>query len=217
MTPAVCTSLANRVFRSTDEGESWDQITPTSPSTIRDARPARRSDHGDMTGTEWYASVFALNESPLTRRLLWAGSDDGLIHISRDRGATWTNVTPAAMAKFTRVSSSSRRTSMPATAYVAANRYQLDDFKPYLCKTTDFGRRGRRSPPAFPTARTCAPFARIPCAAACSTRERNRRLLLDRRRRALGATAAQSSRASVRDLKVQGTTSSRRRMAERSG
>ena len=93
-----------------------------------------------MTGTEWYATIFAFAESPLTPDVLWAGSDDGLIHVSRDRGKTWTNVTPPAMAKFTRVSIIDASHFDRGTAYVAANRYQLDDFKPYVFKTTDYGK-----------------------------------------------------------------------------
>jgi photosystem II stability/assembly factor-like uncharacterized protein len=139
--PRVLYSSANRIFRSTDDGNSWDAISPDltrhDPMTLG---PAGGPITYDMTGTEWYASVFALAESPRSGDILWAGSDDGLIHVSRDRGAMWTNVTPAAMAKFTRVSMVEPSHFDPATAYVAANRYQLDDFKPYLYKTSDFGR-----------------------------------------------------------------------------
>ena len=131
---------AEPVFRSTDEGTAGRRSAPTSrvhdPTTLGAAGGPITY---DMTGTEWYATVFALRRvAASTADVLWAGSDDGLIHVSRDRGDTWTNVTPPALAKFTRdLASSSRRTSIAGTAYVAANRYQLDDFKPYLFKTTD--------------------------------------------------------------------------------
>jgi hypothetical protein len=93
-----------------------------------------------MTGTEWYATIYALAESPKTKGLLWAGSDDGLIHIRRAAGAPWENVTPKAYGKFTRTAVIEPSRFDPATAYVAATRYQLDDFAPYLWKTTDYGK-----------------------------------------------------------------------------
>jgi hypothetical protein len=93
-----------------------------------------------MTGTEWYGTIFAFAESPVTKGVLWAGSDDGLIHVSRDDGATWQNVTPRTLGRFTRVSIIEPSHYDAGTAYVAANRYQQDDFRPYLFKTTDYGR-----------------------------------------------------------------------------
>jgi len=94
---------------------------------------------GDMTGTEWYATIFAFAESPVTKGVLWTGSDDGLVHVSRDNGATWTNVTPKAFGAFARVSIIEASPFEAGTAYLAANRYQQDDFTPYLFKTTDYG------------------------------------------------------------------------------
>jgi photosystem II stability/assembly factor-like uncharacterized protein len=139
--PKVLYTTANRVFRSLDEGNSWEvvsgDLTLHDPKTLG---PAGGPITYDMTGTEWYATIFAFAESPLTPDVLWAGSDDGLIHLSRDRGKTWTNVTPPTMAKFTRVSIIDASHFDRGTAYVAANRYQLDDFKPYVFKTTDYGK-----------------------------------------------------------------------------
>ena len=129
------------VHRSTNEGASWEKISPDlsvhDPATlVRTGGPI----HGDMTGTEWYATVYALAESPLTKGLLWAGTDDGLIHVSRDGGAQWENVTPKGYGKFTRTAGIEPSHFDQGTAYVAANRYQQDDFKPYLWKTTDYGK-----------------------------------------------------------------------------
>ncbi len=139
--PRALYASANRVFRSTDDGDSWEPVSPDltrhDPATLG---PVGGPITYDMTGTEWYASIFALAESPRTSDVLWAGSDDGLIHVSQNRGGTWTNVTPPGMAKFTRISIIEPSHFDPATAYVAANRYQLDDFKPYLYKTSDYGR-----------------------------------------------------------------------------
>ncbi|HET7459381.1 MAG TPA: hypothetical protein VFJ74_17145, partial [Gemmatimonadaceae bacterium] len=136
---------AQRVFRSTDDGQSW---TPISPDlTLHDPKtlgPAGGPITYDMTGTEWYATVFALAESPLVADVMWAGSDDGLVHVTRDAGKSWQNVTPPDMRHFTRVSIVEASHYDAGTAYVAANRYQLDDFHPYLWKTTDYGRTWRR-------------------------------------------------------------------------
>jgi photosystem II stability/assembly factor-like uncharacterized protein len=144
-TPNVLYVSANKVFRSTNDGDSWDVISPD--LTLHDPKtlgPQGGPITYDMTGTEWYATIFALAESPVTPDVLWAGSDDGLVHVSRDRGKTWANVTPAAMAKFTRVSVIEPSHFDQGTAYVAANRFQLDDFAPYLYKTTDYGKTWSR-------------------------------------------------------------------------
>ena len=143
---------ANRVFRSTNDGDSWEVVSPD--LTLHD--PATLGPVGgpvtlDMTGTEWYASIFALAESPVTAGVFWAGSDDGLIHLTRDGAKTWTNVTPRDMAKFTRVSIIEPSHFDAGTAYVAANRYQLDDLRPYLWKTTDFGRSWTRIDAGIPS------------------------------------------------------------------
>jgi len=142
---------ANRVFRSRDDGDSWEVVSPD--LTLHD--PSMMGPVGgpvthDMTGTEWYATIFALAESPATARLFWAGSDDGLIHVTRDDGKSWTNVTPRDMAHFTRVSIIEPSHFDAGTAYVAANRYQLDDLRPYLWKTTDFGRTWTRIDAGIP-------------------------------------------------------------------
>jgi photosystem II stability/assembly factor-like uncharacterized protein len=142
---------ANRVFRSTNDGDSWDVMSPD--LTLHD--PATLGPVGgpvthDMTGTEWYASIFALAESPRTAGVFWAGSDDGLIHVTRDGMKTWTNVTPRDMARFTRVSIIEPSHFDAGTAYLAANRYQLDDLRPYLWKTIDYGRSWTRIDAGIP-------------------------------------------------------------------
>jgi len=142
---------ANRVFRSTNDGDSWDVVSPD--LTLHD--PATMGPVGgpvthDMTGTEWYATIFALAESPMTAGVFWAGSDDGLIHVTRDDAKTWTNVTPRDMAKFTRVSIIEPSHYDAGTAYVAGNRYQLDDLRPYLWKTVDYGRSWTRIDAGLP-------------------------------------------------------------------
>jgi photosystem II stability/assembly factor-like uncharacterized protein len=142
---------AQNVWTTTNEGQSWTKISPdlsrADPKTIeRSGGPI----HGDMTGTEWYAMVFALAESPLTKGLLWAGSDDGLVHVSRDGGKTWDDVTPKGLGPFTKMSIIEPSHFDAGTAYIAANRYQQDDFRPYLLKTTDYGKTWTRIDAGIP-------------------------------------------------------------------
>jgi photosystem II stability/assembly factor-like uncharacterized protein len=133
----------NRVFRSTNEGQSWEIISPDLTRNDPDKLgPSGGPITPDHTGVEVYCTVFALAESPVQKGLLWAGSDDGLIHVSRDGGGSWDNVTPAAalLPEWALISQIAPSPHDPATAYVAATRYKLDDLRPYLLKTNDFGR-----------------------------------------------------------------------------
>ncbi|HEX4599826.1 MAG TPA: glycosyl hydrolase [Gemmatimonadales bacterium] len=132
---------AQQVFKTTDGGASWRAISPD--LTLHD--PATLGPVGgpitrDMTGTEWYGTVFTFAESPVQAGVLWAGSDDGLVHVSRDGGATWEDATPKGLGRFTRMSIVEPSHFAAGAAYLAANRYQLDDFQPYLFKTTDWGK-----------------------------------------------------------------------------
>ncbi|HEX7939807.1 MAG TPA: glycosyl hydrolase, partial [Gemmatimonadaceae bacterium] len=139
--PSTLYVTSQFVHKSTNEGASWTTISPD--LTVHDAKTLGRSGgpiHGDMTGTEWYATIYAFAESPVTKGVLWAGSDDGLIHVSRDGGGAWDNVTPRDYGKFTRTAVVEPSHFDAGTMYIAANRYQQDDFKPYLWKTTDFGK-----------------------------------------------------------------------------
>ena len=138
--PNLLYTSSQKVYRTTNEGQSWEAIS--GDLTVHDPRtlgPAGGPITYDMTGTEWYASVFTFAESPVTADVLWAGSDDGLIHVSRDRGTTWVNVTPPNLPRYTKMSIIDPSHFDAGTAYVAANRYQLDDFRPYLFRTTDYG------------------------------------------------------------------------------
>ena len=139
--PRTLYVASQHVWRSRDEGASWERISPdltrADPLTLgRTGGPV----HGEMTGAEWYATIYALAESPRQAGLLWAGSDDGRIHVTRDGGATWQDVTPPAYGTFTRTAHIDPSPHDPAVVYVAANRYQQDDFTPYLWKSADYGR-----------------------------------------------------------------------------
>lgn len=132
----------NHVFRSKDQGTSWESLSPdlsrNDPSTLASSGGAITQDN---TGAEYYGTIFAFAESPLTPGLFWAGSDDGLFHVSRDGGKRWENVTPPTdlLPEWALISIIDASTHDAGTAYVAATRYKLDDFAPYLLKTTDYG------------------------------------------------------------------------------
>ena len=138
--PNVLYMCGNHVFRSTDQGQSWETVSPD--LTRND--PDRQKPSGgpltlDQTGVEIYCTVFAFAESPVTPGVLWAGSDDGLIHRSTDNGRTWQNVTPAGLPEWTLISIIEPSRTDADRAYVAAHRYKLDDTRPYLLKTADGG------------------------------------------------------------------------------
>jgi len=138
--PNVVYAGSNVVHKSTNGGKSWTAISPD--LTYHD--PATLGNSGgpltkDQTSIEYYGTVFVIEESPVTAQTIWTGSDDGKVYLTRNAGVKWTDVTPKDMAKYTRVSSIDASKFGECIAYVAANRFQLDDDKPYLWKTSDCG------------------------------------------------------------------------------
>ena len=123
----------NVLFRSTDDGASWEVI---SPDLTRDDKSKQEASGGaitkDTSGAEHYCTIFAFAESPHQKGLFWVGSDDGLVHLSRDGSVTWQEITPPDMPEWTTVATIELSLHNPATAYVAAFRYKLDDYRPYL-------------------------------------------------------------------------------------
>ena len=139
--PNVLYVTSQHVWRSTNEGQSWQKISPD--LTRHD--PATMGPSGgpitlDQTGVETYATIFTLAPSPLDGNVIWAGSDDGLVHVTRDGGKNWTPVTPEGLPEFTRISLIEASPHAAGTAYLAGNRYQRGDRAPYVYKTTDFGK-----------------------------------------------------------------------------
>lgn len=133
-------TFSNHVHVTENEGQSWEIISPD--LTRND--PDRLGSSGgpitqDNTGVEYYCTIFAADESPLQEGLLWVGSDDGLIHLTKDGGKNWNNVTPKGMPEWMMINSIEPSPFDPATCYVAGTRYKLGDFTPYLYKTTDYG------------------------------------------------------------------------------
>jgi photosystem II stability/assembly factor-like uncharacterized protein len=139
--PKTLYVTSQHVWKSTNQGQSWQRISPDlsrhDPSTMGDSGGPITL---DQTGVETYAVVFALAPSPLDGNLLWAGSDDGYVHVTRDGGANWTKITPPDLPEFARVSFIEASPHDAGTAYVAANRYQRSDRAPYVYRTQDFGR-----------------------------------------------------------------------------
>ena len=138
--PEVIYHTSNHVHRSRDSGMSWETISPdlTRNEEVKQEIPGGPVQH-DHTGVEVFNTIFAFEESPLTAGELWAGADDGLVHLSRDAGASWNEITPAQMEIDSTVNAVSVSHHAPGRAYLAVQRYRMDDFRPYVWKTDDYG------------------------------------------------------------------------------
>ena len=138
--PDVIYTAGESVFKSTDHGQSWTQI---SGDLTRNDKSKQQPSGGpltkDITSVEYYDTVFALAESLVKQGTLWAGTDDGLVQLTTDDGQHWSNVTPK-MPEWSTVDLIDPSPHDGNTAYVAVDRHKLDDFKPYIFKTTDLGK-----------------------------------------------------------------------------
>jgi photosystem II stability/assembly factor-like uncharacterized protein len=138
--PDVLYTAGNVVFRSTDQGHSW---TPISPDLTRNDHSKLGVSGGpitkDTSGAEHYCTMSTLRECPLEPGVLWAGSDDGLVHVSRNGGETWDEVTPPDLPEWTFIRTVEPSPHRAGTVYLAATKYKLDDNTPYLYRTTDYG------------------------------------------------------------------------------
>jgi photosystem II stability/assembly factor-like uncharacterized protein len=138
--PSVLYVGSQHVWKSTNEGQSWEKISPDltrhDPKTMgASGGPITK----DNTGVETYATVFTIAPSGRDANVIWSGSDDGVVYVTRNGGTNWKNVTPKDLPDFARISLVEASPFRAGTAYVAANRYQQDDFKPYVYRTDDFG------------------------------------------------------------------------------
>ncbi|MBI2221943.1 MAG: glycosyl hydrolase [Acidobacteria bacterium] len=139
--PNVLYTTSQVVHKSTDGGYSFQVISPD--LTTND--PSKQGYSGgpitrDQTTVEIYCTIFAFEESPHQQGLLWAGTDDGLVHVSRDGGGRWENVTPKGMPQSATVNMIELSPHDPGRAFLAVQRYRMDDFKPYIFRTTDYGK-----------------------------------------------------------------------------
>jgi photosystem II stability/assembly factor-like uncharacterized protein len=134
-------TASQHLFRSIDEGASWEKIS----SDLTRADDETLGPSGgpitlDQTGIETYGTVFTVAPSRHESTTIWTGSDDGLVHVTRDLGKSWADVTPSDLPDFTRISLIEASQHNAGTAYLAGNRYQLSDRAPYVFKTHDYGR-----------------------------------------------------------------------------
>ena len=138
--PKKLYTAGNHLFSTENEGASWTML---SPDLTTDDKAKQKSSGGpitqDNTSVEYYCTIFTAAESPLEKDLLWTGSDDGIISVSKDGGKTWANVTPKDAPKWIMWNRVEVDPTRKGTAYFAGTRYKLDDFAPYIYKTTDYG------------------------------------------------------------------------------
>jgi photosystem II stability/assembly factor-like uncharacterized protein len=138
--PETLYHAGERLFKTTDGGMHWEAI---SDDLTRNDKTKQQIAGGpinkDDTGTEYYDTIFAVAESPVAKDEIWAGTDDGLVQLTRDGGKHWTNVTPKELPEWSRISLIEASPRDAGTAYVAVDRHQNDDYRPYIFKTTDFG------------------------------------------------------------------------------
>ena len=139
--PSVLYHASQILLRTRDEGETWEEM---SPDLTRNDRAKQGKSGGpittDITGVEVYDTIFALAPSPHEKGVLWAGSDDGLVHITRDDGKTWQDVTPKGIPEWVQINAIDVSPQEKGGAYVAATMYKFDDFRPYLYRTSDYGK-----------------------------------------------------------------------------
>ncbi len=143
--PNVLYHAAQVLFKSTNGGQSWEIISPDLTTNDKSKQgPSGGPITKDNTSVEYYCTIFALAESYHDPKILWAGSDDGLVHLTRDGGQTWVNITPKDLPPWSLISMIETSTFNPGTAYLAVDRHELDDYKPYIYKTEDFGRTWKK-------------------------------------------------------------------------
>ena len=132
---------SQHLHKTTDEGGSWEIISPdlstnTKSMQVESGGPITKDD----TGVEYYCTIFVITPSNQEIGVIWIGTDDGRVHITKNGGKSWTDITPNNMPKWGMVNSIDQSPHDPATAYMAVTRYKLDDFKPYLYKTSNYGK-----------------------------------------------------------------------------
>jgi photosystem II stability/assembly factor-like uncharacterized protein len=149
--PHALYAAGDHLFRSTNEGQSWEAI---SGDLTRNDKSKQGPSGGpitkDNTSVEYYDTIFSVMESPVQRGVIWAGTDDGLVQLTRDAGKTWSNVTPRGIPEWIQINSVEASPHEAGAAYVAATMYKHDDFRPYLYKTSDFGRSWQKIDAGIP-------------------------------------------------------------------
>ncbi len=141
------------LFETTDSGATWNII---SPDLTRNDKSKQAPTGGpitkDNTSIEYFGTIFAIAESPLEKGVIWVGSDDGLVHLTRDAGKTWSDVTPKDFPEWGTVSILEPSSADKGTAYMAVDRHRLDDFQPYIYVTANYGKSWSRITNGLPAA-----------------------------------------------------------------
>ena len=132
---------SNHLHATENEGQSWELISPdltrNDPKTLgASGGPITK----DNTGVEYYGTIFAATESALEPGLIWTGSDDGLVHVSKNNGATWDNVTPKKMPEWMMINCIEVNPFVKGSAYVVGTKYKSGDYRPYIYKTDNYGK-----------------------------------------------------------------------------
>ncbi|MCB0686670.1 MAG: hypothetical protein KDC53_09095, partial [Saprospiraceae bacterium] len=138
--PDVIYMGSQYLHKTTNDGQSWEIISPdltafTPETQVISGGPITR----DITGEEYYSTIYAIQESPVQEGLIWVGANDGPVHLTMDGGKNWQDVTPSSLPAQGRVQSIEASAHQPGKAFIAVYRYLLGDFKPYIYKTSDFG------------------------------------------------------------------------------
>ncbi len=143
--PKKLYTAGNHLFVTENEGASWEEI---SPDLTTNDKSKQASSGGpitkDNTSVEYYSTIFTATESAYEKDLLWTGSDDGLVYMSRDGGKAWQNVTPAGAPKWMMWNSIDADPFHKGGAYITGTRYKSDDFAPYIYKTEDYGKTWKK-------------------------------------------------------------------------
>ncbi|MEM6801031.1 MAG: hypothetical protein AAF696_06475 [Bacteroidota bacterium] len=143
--PDVVYHTSQFVHKTTDDGKTWEIISPDltafeADKQVLSGSPITR----DITGEEFYSTIYAIRESPLTEGLIWVGANDGPVHVTKDGGQNWKKVTPKKLGKGGRVDCVEPSPHNPAKAYVTVLRYMLGDWQPYIYKTENYGKSWKR-------------------------------------------------------------------------
>ena len=149
--PQVIYHTSQYVHKTIDEGNTWETISPDLTAFEPDKQVVSGSPiTRDITGEEFYSTIYSIRESPIDKGQIWVGANDGPVHMTRDGGKNWVKVTPNGLSVGGRVDAVEPSPHNAAKAYIAVLRYQLSDWQPYIFRTNDFGKTWKRITEGIP-------------------------------------------------------------------